>query len=443
MTGPLAANASATKSFFVDMLVRDISVEGAILDLIDNAVDAAYANPTPDGRLDNLHVEVTFDADHFEIRDNCGGIDVEMAENYAFRFGRAKDFKPKTRIGEFGIGMKRAVFRIGGHFIIDSSTNDTQFTVDVDVDSWREQDGDWTFPMTQGTTSTSEPGTTVSVSSLHKGVAELFSRDAYGRKILNEIKERYSEAINSGLEITLNEEPASLRLHKLLVGREIEAENQIEDLFVNDLPVNLRIVAGIGPEGKPAESGWYVYCNGRLVVKADRTALTGWGTATPDGSGTPAWHPQFARFRGFVFFKSESPGALPWTTTKTEIDESSEVYRNALGKMGSVIRSFTAYTNQIKQERRQFEESPSKVDQPIATAQANATLTEISNVPDGSFRVPDHIVVPVTPPGPRTTSIQFSADESEVKELKRVLNMSTNRQIGEEAFERLYDEELG
>ena len=443
MTRSLAANASATRSFFVDMLVRDISVDAAILDLIDNAVDAAYANSTPDGPLNNFHVEVKFGSDSFEITDNCGGIDIEIAKNYAFRFGRADDFKPKTRIGEFGIGMKRAVFRIGAHFIIDSSTNDTQFTVDVDVDSWREQDGDWTFPMTQGTASTSGPGTTVRVSSLHKSVAELFSRDAYGRKILSEIKERYSEAINSGLEITLNEESASLRLHKLLVGREIVAENQVEDLFVDDLPVNLRIVAGIGPEGKPTESGWYVYCNGRLVVKADRTALTGWGTATPDGDGVPAWHPQFARFRGFVFFKSESPGALPWTTTKTEIDESSEVYRNALGKMRSVIRSFTTYTNDLKQERNQFEESHGTLIQPIATAQAKATLTEISEVPYGGFRIPDLINVPVTPPSPKTTRIQFDADASAVDELKDVLRMKTNRQIGEEAFERLYDEEIG
>ena len=38
MTTHSEAIASATKSFFVDMLVRDIGVDGAILDLIDNAI---------------------------------------------------------------------------------------------------------------------------------------------------------------------------------------------------------------------------------------------------------------------------------------------------------------------------------------------------------------------------------------------------------------------
>lgn len=51
------ADASATRSFFVDMLIRDISVEGAVLDLIDNAVDA-YQNSVSAGSLAPHFVEV-------------------------------------------------------------------------------------------------------------------------------------------------------------------------------------------------------------------------------------------------------------------------------------------------------------------------------------------------------------------------------------------------
>ena len=34
-------NAHPTKAFFVDMITRDIALEQAVLDLVDNSVDAA------------------------------------------------------------------------------------------------------------------------------------------------------------------------------------------------------------------------------------------------------------------------------------------------------------------------------------------------------------------------------------------------------------------
>ena len=426
------------------MLVRDIGVTGAILDLIDNAVDAAYAHRSSDGSLDSAHIDVTIAPDRFKISDNCGGIDLQTAKQHAFRFGRAAGFNPRTRIGEFGIGMKRAVFRLGTEFRVDSSTTETRFVVDVDIKQWRDEEGDWTFPMEIIATPDDEAGTTVEVQSLHEGVTALFKQESYARKMLSEVADRYSEAIKAGLKVSLNMEPADLRSHQLLVGSGITPENRREELLSSDRQVDLRIVAGIGPDRRPAaESGWYVYCNGRLVLKADRTALTGWGTAGLSGDGVPAWHPQYARFRGFVFFTSDSPAALPWTTTKTEIDESSDVYRNALIKMRSVIRSFTTFTNELGEERSQFEESEGNIPQLIRHALHAARLKPASQVPIGTFGVPNRSREAVTTrESPRTTSIQFHADIHHVGELKKALKLTTNRQIGELAFERLYAEEI-
>lgn len=447
MTDRISADASATRAFFVDMLVRDIGVDAAILDLIDNAVDAAYEHADADENLEGFRVDLVLDADRFEINDNCGGIEVDTARRYAFRFGRASGFNPDSRIGEFGIGMKRAVFRLGKRFRVDSSTTSTRFVVDVNVDEWREQEGDWTFPMDVESTTTEEAGTRVEVWGLHEGVSGLFAQEDYARGLLQEVAEKHSETIGKGFQVTVNNEPADLRLHELLSGAGISPEHQQAELLSGDHTVDLRIVAGIGPERRPvAESGWYVYCNGRLVLKADRTSLTGWGTGDVAGSsGTPAWHPQYARFRGFVFFSSEYPGALPWTTTKTEIDEYSDVYRNALGRMRSIIRKFADYTNDLTQERERFEESDGKAPQHIQMALQRAQRRYVSDVPPGTFSVPDRdrSTRPPTPSGPPTTSIQFRARVAQVDELKDALDLSTNRQVGETAFERLYEDEIG
>ncbi len=444
MTTQSKAIASATKSFFVDMLVRDIGVDGAILDLIDNAVDAAYTHHRSDNGLDSATIDVTLDPDRFEITDNCGGIDIETAQNYAFRFGRAPGFNPATRIGEFGIGMKRAVFRLGSNFRVTSSAPETRFVVDVDVKEWKQDDDDWTFPMEIGAGQAEDPGTSVVVWNLHAGVSDLFKQDRYRSRMLREVADRYAEAIKSGLNVSLNKEPADQRIHTLLEGKGIRPEHQSEVLLSGGQEVFLRIIAGIGPDRHPTESGWYVYCNGRLVLKADRTELTGWGTVEPGARGVPVWHPQYGRFRGFVYFTSDAPAALPWTTTKTEIDVSSAVYRNALVKMRAVIRSYAAFTNELKAETSEFEDSSGETKRLILNAVVNARFKAASDVQIGKFQIPERSrEVPTTPPSPQTTSIQFQAKVARVNALKSALNLRTNRQIGELAFERLYAEEIG
>ena len=444
MTTLISADASATRAFFVDMLIRDISIDGAIFDLIDNAVDAAYSHSSQRKSLAGCRIDMSISEDAFKIHDNCGGIDIDIARDYAFRFGRATGFSPSTRIGEFGIGMKRAIFRLGRHFIVDSSTSDTRFTMEVDIEEWRREDGEWTFPMTIEDTPAPESGTSVIVRSLHEGVREVFAHREYKTGILREIAERYNEAIREDLEIVVNGTPVDVRLHQILSGSGITPLNESEQLDSDGRTVDLQVIAGIGHDRRPGtESGWNVYCNGRLVLKADRTELTGWGTDDPEsGSGIPAWHPQYARFRGFVYFRSEHPAALPWTTTKTEIDEHSAVYRNALGKMRSAIRSFSRFTNELKNEREDFEESDGSLPLRIADALNGASYRRIDEVSPSIFEVPERSVVPRVPSGPRMTNIHYKAEVSRVEDLKDALHLSTNRQVGETAFERLYSEEI-
>lgn len=125
-------DASPTKDFFILMLVRDIELMDAIADLVDNCVDGARRT-RPRGDYDGLWVRVETTAESFRIADNCGGIAVDLARNYAFRFGRPAGM-PQTKhsVGQFGIGMKRALFKLGRKFTVDSTTTMSHFKVDVD-----------------------------------------------------------------------------------------------------------------------------------------------------------------------------------------------------------------------------------------------------------------------------------------------------------------------
>src|SRR5690348_13614045 len=100
-------DASPRREFFAFMLTRDISLQDCILDLIDNCLDGArrsikdYSIDDPsDDAYAGYECNVLFDGKQFEISDNCGGIPLKIAREYAFRFGR----DPKAPKDKYGVG---------------------------------------------------------------------------------------------------------------------------------------------------------------------------------------------------------------------------------------------------------------------------------------------------------------------------------------------------
>lgn len=127
-----------TKQFFIEMITRDISIEDAILDLIDNSIDGAI-NINPNN-FSGLEIKLKISPDYFIIEDNCGGFSLITAQKYAFRFGRPESAPiPQNTIGRFGIGMKRSLFKMGKDFIVESQHHQDHFKVSVDVDLWSKK----------------------------------------------------------------------------------------------------------------------------------------------------------------------------------------------------------------------------------------------------------------------------------------------------------------
>jgi len=136
-------HAEPTKDLFIYMLVRDIPLIRAIIDLVDNSVDGATQQSNEN--YQNFWIKIFLDKESFKIEDNCGGITVKDAEEYAFKFGRDNDAEvtPKS-IGRFGIGMKRAFFKMGKIFKVESTTSSSKFIVSENVEEWKNKE-EWTF----------------------------------------------------------------------------------------------------------------------------------------------------------------------------------------------------------------------------------------------------------------------------------------------------------
>jgi hypothetical protein len=432
-------NAMPTKAFFVDMLIKDIPLERAVLDLVDNCIDGAKRmRPTDDSNLTGLQVQISLNGDRFEIIDNCGGFDVATAQNYAFRFGRPAEARATDySIGQFGVGMKRALFKFGRQFEVRSTTETQSWSMKVDVDNW-EANQDWRFEFDQIVSDQSftdeQWGTRILVQRLRPEVASRFSSEYFQRQLSETIRSHQRQFLASGLAIEFN--GAHLTNTELKIRAGGAFNPAIEELHFDentDTPISVRIVAGIG-DSNPSEAGWYIVCNGRVILSADRSEQTGWGSVAEQKEGIPKYHNQYARFRGVVFFNCKSSYKLPWNTTKTGLDTSSGVWKSVYPKMLDHTRTAIKFLNSLDDEVEEYGNSS-----PLLAALTSETRAQEVE----TFKGPKAFSWNKTPraPGPRTIKIQYSREASKIQTLMKALGLTTAKSVGETTFDMILSEQ--
>lgn len=432
--------ASPTKEFFVNMLVRDILLKQAIIELIDNSIDGAR-NIRKNNQYSGLQITVNFDDSKFVIEDNCGGIPLDIAANYAFRFGRPKTVESSDTetTGIFGIGMKRALFKIGNNFSIHSTTKTTEFQLNLNVKEWlNKDDSDWDFNFSayEDNMNNSEEklGTKIEVTDLNLEIAAELSSPEFEQEVIEHIQRRVGLDIAYGIVIIVNE--------KTLVGNNIslidnEEIKPIKEEY-EDGEIKVKILSGIAPrEGKtypPEKAGWYIYCNGRLVVAADKTSLTTWKDMENKSSGI-VFHNNYAGFRGIVYFSSKHPEMLPWNTTKTGLDETSLVYLRAREKM---LEIFKIVKNMLDDIRKNTENKDDGIEETIAKMQGTEmTIENVNKVEENRVVSIRNVSVTTIP----NVTINYKKPKEEVEELKKVLGVKSYREVGEKTFEYYRDAE--
>jgi len=442
----LRVEAAPEKRFFISMLVKDIELLPAIVDLVDNSIDGARVLSS-EGDYRGLEVRLDVSPAEFRIVDNCGGIPVDTARRYAFRFGRPEDFVGiESSVGQFGVGMKRALFKLGDRFRIESTSTDSRFTLEVDVPTWAaDTNPDWSFQFETVQehlrTKKAERGTTIIVRPLHPSVSTDFGVAATVRRLAIQISLQHQRALERGLRIVVNGVALQPRRPALLVSNNIRPINQVTRVTANGGRVLTQIIAGIAPvrirEDRtrdddraedfpdPGEAGWYVFCNERLVLTADRTPITGWGTAAA------AYHPQYRRFRGYAFLQAQDSALLPWNTTKTGLDQDSPVFRAVQQRMFAALQNVLAALNRLKSEASRPEE-----ERPIESALDLARSEYILNLPESSsFVTPPPPPPPPRTPPPRVANVLYTVDLDAMQRAMEATGLRSYRDVGKYAFD--------
>lgn len=362
-------NADPAKAFFVQMLTRDLTLEDAILDLLDNCVDGALRatkGKKKEQQFGGFYAEILLTDRRFSIQDNCGGIPEEKL-GYAFMHGRPPHGGDKdlATVGIYGIGMKRAIYKIGEEAKVSTQCGKLSCEVPFSKD-WMSSNS-WKLPLNGSSVKFKQDGTIVEVTCLRNDVQQVFSigLPVFAKNLRDKIGEHYAYIIAQGFKVSINGvdvigKPIDLSFQKSLMGPALRPF--FWESTINGVHVFLTVGFYRPPPSKgdvqddeskeenwdSDYSGWTVLCNHRVVAYCDKTFLTGWGDKP-----IPRFHTQFNAIRGLVVFKSSDASKLPTTTTKHGLDTGKALYAEVKNVMKDGLRIFIASTNKWKGETKE------------------------------------------------------------------------------------------
>ena len=350
-----------SKQVIVQSLTRDISIDACVFDLIDNAVDAARNSIFAKKRGDDderlpisykgYEVKIQFGADEFSIQDNCGGISIAELKASVLRFGE-RSAHPMG-IGVFGVGLNRALFKIGrlSNIVTDNGIQRAQ--LDLDTEKYLRAKG-WSLPAVEVPT-VGKAGTIIKITGLSTETARRFADKSEIERFGSEIGRIYSRFIEKGLKVVVNR--AAVKAHPVEI-RESGPYAPDRKFYKTEDGISIFLHAGqhlkhrFGAEPDydketnsqiTDEFGWTIFCNDRVVVSHDRSAKTGWYAK---------FHSEFYGFVGEVNFVGD-PARLPWTTTKEDVDLNNQAYQSALDDMRRFAENWRSNATDAKKKKRQ------------------------------------------------------------------------------------------
>jgi len=259
---------------------------------------------------------------------------------------------------------------------------------------------------------------------------------AFVSRVLSEISMRHALALEQGLSIEVNDRELVPRPPTLLTSETLEPISYSEILQDSTgAEVEMQLYAGLatGDEGEEEidtddpmlftgadAAGWYVFCNGRALLFANRERLTGWGEEVP------RFHPQFRRFRGFVYLTGDS-AAMPWNTAKTDVDEDSEIWAQTRSHIVDTLRKSVTVMNRVKREVQQLPPD----NRPLVSAIARSRPSGLEYLSERrAYKLPD--------PAQRITSdarrIAYSVSADAFARATAALQTERPSEIGQRTF---------
>ncbi len=351
----------ADPAYLIRGLSADISSRECIFDLVDNSIDAArneildraeavFDEHGLPASYSGFHIDIDTSSVSVRVRDDCSGMTEEELSTRAFRTG-AKS-RHSYGIGHFGVGLKRAIFKLGTEFSLQTDNGSEAFAFSFDESAVLEA-GEKPL-MAARTASKNVKGNDLTVSGLRSDVSSDFASSQWLGQLADGLRRRYGIFTRKGLRIRFNGNPVmpfgpsvregpvgpvhrSSEAMQSTAGVKVFAEAGLhEDYRIKGLEEDYDEMRH---RSISSEQGWYVVCNDRIILVADRSDRTGW---------TTGWHNEYAGFLGWVHYVAEDPELLPWDSKKSGINESNEAHRQSVAWLKGIADEFRGQKNKLR-----------------------------------------------------------------------------------------------
>lgn len=437
--------ADPAKGFFVSMLIRDITLRDAIGDLVDNAVDAIKEKALDRSDLSKFEIDIKLGKTYFSIRDNGFGMESKIARTTAFNFGKSNSHVHiDGSIGQFGIGMKRAFFKLGNLIDVKSVSKTSEFEIEIDVKKWLIDKNVWQYEFKKDSlkeglsNNSSKTGFYVKISELSSDSILSFSDKVFIDALIREIEYEHMLNIGKGLKIIINDYTLKSTSIDLVFN------DRIKPSFWEKLgeDESVKILAGIS-EKDDEEGGWYIFCNERLLIAKNKTGETVWTGAKGDGVGL--WHAQYHRFRGYVFFEAKDSSKLPWNTTKTGMDLDSPYYKLVRSQMITMTKQVIGLMDNLKTEKEQDNPSENQtlnkfVEESIKKTLPVLSVLENSQTLANKFVYPTELFNPIKTKN--ITKIAYQVPTEKYLKVKEESGENSPKNVGLYTFNYFFDNEI-
>jgi hypothetical protein len=319
-------------------LKSDVTLETAILELCDNALDAwlRYSARTDPAKIEII-TEESDGSTTLIIRDDAGGVKQNDA-SMLFGLGRTAKNESRGAIGTFGVGAKKSLVNLGLPFTLRSqyAEADTGWRYRI-TKEWLKNDQDWSVEIYEETNL--EPGTTeIRIEDLN------YDWDSDTATYLREkLGESYNIFLSDDFQ-SMREEEYGLTIN--VDGEIVEAAGlpdwsytpfdglfprRYENIQIEvpdaEIPATLHVTVGLLRKKDSKAAGVDIYCQNRKVESGLRNDVGGFGT---DADQIGQFNSHHERLKVLVELETDENGRhLPWDTQKSSIDRYNALMRGS------------------------------------------------------------------------------------------------------------------
>ena len=339
-------DATPSKRLYLS-IIADYTLERALCELIDNAVDLSFNQNEADA-LD-VAVELNREQQLIRITDNAGGVPRSRLRDIVSPGSTGNTGTDET-IGIFGVGTKRATIALAQEVQIRTRVPGEE-TYELTLnDEWIEEADNWDVSVRKAPNI--NEGTTV--------IELIKLRTPLTAEKIDEVRQYISATygkilIAEQLAITINGEIVlPTTFEDWAYPPEYEPRRYLSKIPTSSgEDISVEAIAGLSKTSSPAggDYGVYFYCNNRLIARALKTIDVGFATGL---AGKP--HPDASLMR--VIVELTGPARyMPWNSSKSDIHVGHEVFGAIRQWLVQVVKDFASLSRRFNKSEGGWHEN--------------------------------------------------------------------------------------